>query len=185
MSHLNSSSVAAECPLSFLKRNPILSNSLFVDCDHNLDEVSTIIAPILKAQDRCQLTTHYIQAVTTGRTAFLATNLAEPSTTFVTEIASSWLIGRSQVCAIAVENDAVSRRHAVICHYPHDGFYITDAGSKNGTRINQRRLDPLERRLLRDGDLIQLGNLKVEFFATVRNQPIQAPQLSASEATFY
>ncbi|HHP7246309.1 MAG TPA: FHA domain-containing protein [Elainellaceae cyanobacterium] len=170
MSNLNFSDTSASCPLSFLEQNPAISDSLFADCNHNLAEVTTIIEPVLKAHQRCQITSFYIQAVTTGRTAFLATNMPDGPDVQATDVASSWLIGRSSTCAVTVLNRSVSRRHAVIGHHSSIGFYVTDVGSSNGTWVNRRKLAPMERRSLQDGDLLQLGSLKAEFFIASRQQ---------------
>ncbi|MEB3355641.1 MAG: FHA domain-containing protein [Synechococcales bacterium] len=134
--------------------------------------MTTIIEPVLKAHKRCQVTSFYIQAVSIGRTAFLTTNLASEDSTndiYVTSAASSWLIGRSSGCAVALGDRSASRRHAVIGHHPHDGFFIADVGSRNGTWVNRKRLSVRQRRILNDGDLLQLGNIRIEFFVVNRS----------------
>jgi pSer/pThr/pTyr-binding forkhead associated (FHA) protein len=170
MSNLKFSNSSSGCPLTFLERNPAISDSLFADCNHSLAEVTTVIEPVLKAYQRCQVTSFYIQAVTTGRTAFLATNLPDEQEVQAVDVASSWLVGRSSTCAITVLNRSVSRRHAVIGHHTSVGFYVTDVGSSNGTWVNRRKLAPMERRALQDGDLLQFGSLKVEFFIAMHQQ---------------
>jgi len=54
----------------------------------------------------------------------------------------------------------VSRLHAAMT-YEHAGemIHIYDLGSANGTFINDRRLHPTERRVLRNGDELRLGRL--------------------------
>lgn len=180
MSHPNSSSISSICPQRFLKQNPALSHSLFSECNYNLDEVTNIIEPLFEASRRCQLTAFYVQAVTTGRTAFLATNLNPDQEMQITKNASGWLLGRDRTCAILIPSCNVSRRHAVISH-DQKNFYITDIGSKNGTLVNHRRLCPNERQLLRDGDLIELGNLKAEFFVSKRDDDVN----QLIDATFH
>lgn len=165
MPHSNSSRVS-DSPLSLLEQSR-LSNFL---ADYNLEpeEVTTLVEPVLRAKQRCQKSSFYIQAVTTGRISFLASNLTGVREMQVTEAASHWLIGRSPTCAIAIANSQLSRRHAVI-GYSAEGFYITDVGSSNGTWVNKRKLSAMERQLLQDGDVIRLGSLRVEFFALTRN----------------
>ncbi len=162
--HPESSSRSNLRTISFLKQNPSVSHSLLTEYDHNLDKIKTLIEPVLYAFKRCELTCFYIQALTTGRTTFLTTNLAQVKGLQVTAIATNWLIGRSRSCAISIPNFSVSRCHAVIGYYPNSGFYITDIGSTNGIRVNHRKLTSLERAPLEDGDLIELGSVKLEFF---------------------
>jgi len=54
----------------------------------------------------------------------------------------------------------VSRKHALL---ERDGRYIalTDLRSTNGTCLNGSLLFPLQRRILRDGDEVQLGKLRL------------------------
>ncbi|MBW4691007.1 MAG: FHA domain-containing protein [Lyngbya sp. HA4199-MV5] len=102
--------------------------------------------------------------MTTGRTAFLTTNLPDNRATHVTSVGTSWLVGRSTNCAISINNASISRCHAVIGHCPDRGFYIMDVGSSNGTFVNCRRLAALEQRFLNDGDLVELSHTRMEFF---------------------
>ena len=63
-------------------------------------------------------------------------------------------IGRAD-CDIELNDPGVSRRHAVL-RQVDDGLAIEDLGSKNGTFVNDRRIDGLER--LRAGDRVRFGN---------------------------
>ena len=172
--HPNFSNPCSQQTITFLQQNPSLSKSLLAACDHNFDKVTTLIEPLLQAPKRARIASHYIQAIVSvsgnspqeARTTFLATNLSQNQSIQVTAIASSWLIGRNTICAIFIPNSSVSRRHAVIGYCFGSGFYITDIGSTNGSRVNHNKLIPLERCLLRDGDLIQLGSIKLEFFVS-------------------
>lgn len=150
--------------LTFLEQNPGISQSLIAELGDNIHRVITFIEPILDAPERCEISAHYIQAVTAGRTAFLTTNLPDVRSTNVTEAATTWLIGRSNTCAIAILDKCVSRCHAVIGHHPNQGFYIMDIGSSNGTFVNRSRLVPLEQRFLNDGDLLEFSKIRTEFF---------------------
>lgn len=170
MSYLDSLSLPPCPPVNFLKQNPFLSDLLLADCNYDFAEVTALIEPLLTAPKRCQRTGLYIQAVTTGYTAFLATNLIECRIAEITPVSSSWLMGRSAACAIPLPHSSVSRRHAVIGHHPLNGFYIADLGSLNGTQVNHRRIASTERVLLQDGDLIQFGSLQIEFFLTRRSK---------------
>jgi hypothetical protein len=54
----------------------------------------------------------------------------------------------------------VSRRHAVL---EKDGrrITVTDLHSTNGTRLNGTALYPMQRRIIRNGDELQVGNLRL------------------------
>lgn len=65
----------------------------------------------------------------------------------------STVLGRVADCDIPVEDEAVSRRHAVI-RKVEQGYVLTDLGSTNGTCVNERRVvdHPLQRE-----DRIRIG----------------------------
>lgn len=65
-------------------------------------------------------------------------------------------IGRNSACDIVIDDPTVSRRHALLYNVGGQWF-LCDAGSQNGTRVNDRRIAsgvPCE---LSDGDVIFLG----------------------------
>ncbi|MEJ7734301.1 MAG: GGDEF domain-containing protein [Polyangiaceae bacterium] len=63
-------------------------------------------------------------------------------------------IGRSREMEIRIEDDGVSRNHAVIEPDPAGGWVISDLGSSNGTRVQGEKV---ARKRLHDGDVIHLG----------------------------
>ena len=70
-----------------------------------------------------------------------------------------WVLGRSPSCPLVLAHDTVSRQHAQLRRLPDDRFEVLDLGSTNGTRVNGWRV---ERAVLRPGDVLQLGELRVE-----------------------
>jgi hypothetical protein len=60
------------------------------------------------------------------------------------------------------EGDYVSRRHARITK-GRAGYFVTDLGSSNGTRVNGQSLVPHRARLLRNGDQIKVGLVVIQF----------------------
>ena len=69
-------------------------------------------------------------------------------------------LGRHPESEISLDDITVSRRHAEIERTP-DGYVVSDAGSLNGTYVNQERVD---RMVLRHGDELQIGKFRLVFF---------------------
>ena len=67
------------------------------------------------------------------------------------------VIGRSPDCAIALDAESVSRRHARVVAAPSGGYLVEDMGSTNGTFINDEELS--SRRKLKNGDFIKVGGV--------------------------
>lgn len=68
-------------------------------------------------------------------------------------------IGRLPTCSLVIEDDTISREHAVVVRRSPD-WWILDQGSTNGTRINGTRT--AESRLA-NGDNIELGDVRLVF----------------------
>jgi adenylate cyclase len=74
---------------------------------------------------------------------------------------SSWKLGRGSQCAIVLEDNLVSRTHAMIQRVDYTEYILNDMGSRNGSFVNERRLStPVP---LRDGDQVRLGNAQMVF----------------------
>jgi len=69
-------------------------------------------------------------------------------------------LGRHPDSEISLDDITVSRRHAEIERTP-EGHVVSDAGSLNGTYVNQERI---ERMLLRHGDELQIGKFRLVYF---------------------
>jgi pSer/pThr/pTyr-binding forkhead associated (FHA) protein len=69
-------------------------------------------------------------------------------------------LGRHPDSEISLDDITVSRRHAEIERTP-EGHVVRDAGSLNGTYVNQERID---RTVLRHGDELQIGKFRLVFF---------------------
>ena len=70
-------------------------------------------------------------------------------------------IGRHPESDIFLDDVTVSRRHALVRRVG-DEFHVTDAGSLNGTYVNQSRV---ESTVLSDGDEVQIGKFKLVYLA--------------------
>ncbi len=69
-------------------------------------------------------------------------------------------LGRSKDSDIRLTNSSVHRRHAMIQMDADGSFSIHDLGTKNGVFVNG---DRCSQRTLNDGDLIELGEVKLRF----------------------
>ncbi|MCC7251580.1 FHA domain-containing protein [Hyphomicrobium sp.] len=72
-------------------------------------------------------------------------------------------VGRHRDNDICLQNDSISRRHAVL-HYNADTrrFVITDLGGGNGVIVNRTKYKSRE---LNDGDMVELGEVRLRFRA--------------------
>ncbi len=73
---------------------------------------------------------------------------------------SGAVLGRSRECDIVLDDAGVSRRHAQISP-TEDGWVLSDLGSTNGVRVNDRALRGTHE--LRLGDRIELGATELVF----------------------
>ena len=71
-------------------------------------------------------------------------------------------IGRSPENDIFLDDDTVSRKHAVLVQ-SNGEFRIEDLGSLNGTFVNRRRIDSATR--LQSGDEVQIGKYRLSFIS--------------------
>jgi len=71
------------------------------------------------------------------------------------------MIGRGKDAAIQVDDEAASRRHAVLEAHGVQ-LVLRDLGSTNGTLVNER---PIREHVLQDGDCIQIGTTLLKFLA--------------------
>lgn len=68
------------------------------------------------------------------------------------------LIGRAEECDIRPLSEEVSRRHCAVIVGPAD-VWVQDLGSRNGTFLNDQRIEAKTK--LADGDLIRVGSLEL------------------------
>lgn len=88
-------------------------------------------------------------------------------------LAGGAILGRSPECEIVLAHASVSRQHARIAR-DGDDWVLADLGSRNGTRLNGRRI---ERARLADSDELELGEvrLKLELAASPRPEESAVP----------
>jgi adenylate cyclase len=86
--------------------------------------------------------------------------------------ANSWTIGRSPDNAFVIEDDAMSRRHALIQQMQPGKFYLIDLGSRNGSSLNGRRITTSVE--LHDEDSILCGETTLVFHNPMGESVAQA-----------
>lgn len=71
-------------------------------------------------------------------------------------LADGIIFGRRDDCEVVIDDDRISGQHFQI--YITDGLaYIEDLDSVNKTYINGQFIDPLRKRLLKEGDIVSVG----------------------------
>lgn len=78
-------------------------------------------------------------------------------------------IGRSPKSRVVLDDPAISRRHAVLMVYEEGNCEVGDAASRNGVRVNGRRLAPVAP--LKPGDVLQIGDFRLLFTDTSEPYP--------------
>jgi phosphoserine phosphatase RsbU/P len=71
-----------------------------------------------------------------------------------------WVMGRSPECDLVLDVAAVSRRHVILTR-ENGQFFVQDLGSRNGTYINNQRVN--DRGPLRNGDRMLICDILFEF----------------------
>ncbi len=75
-------------------------------------------------------------------------------------VADRTIVGRHPLCQVVLESGVVSRHHAQILE-SHGTFYVEDLRSRNGTFVNEHKIEG--RTELKDGDQIRLCDIVLQF----------------------
>src|SRR2546425_5686794 len=86
-------------------------------------------------------------------------------------------IGRASGNDLVLKDLNVSRSHAAIARRP-DGVYVLDAGGKNGTFVNDRRISEPTR--LGPGDRVRLGSTLLIFNGTTASSDRKSERPNSS-----
>lgn len=69
---------------------------------------------------------------------------------------SELVLGRSKTLTHRLNDPSISRKHLEFVHHEHDNsVHVVDMESRNGARINDKRLFHTQE--LQDGDIVQVG----------------------------
>jgi pSer/pThr/pTyr-binding forkhead associated (FHA) protein len=87
----------------------------------------------------------------------------------------SFVIGRGSDCSLRAASDAISRRHCEIAQTP-DGPLVRDLGSRNGTFVNDERVEG--DRKLENGDRLRVGPLEFRFEFDAEIAKVKQPKMA-------
>src|SRR4029077_17889484 len=68
-------------------------------------------------------------------------------------------IGRGLDCDVILADPLASRVHAILV-YEDGGWWVRDSGSRNGTYVNNQKIDEAR---LADGSVLKVGSTEFEF----------------------
>ncbi len=89
---------------------------------------------------------------------------------------SKFFIGRAEDCQLRPKSDLISRHHCVIL-VETDLLAIRDLGSRNGTYVNDERVQG--ERALRAGDRLKVGPLEFEIHLAETPAPTRRPPVTS------
>ena len=75
------------------------------------------------------------------------------------------LLGRTVNTDITVNDHSVSKVHLELRKVPDGDWLVHDRNSSNGTRLNEKLLSPGRDYVLKSGDLVQVGRVRLVFLA--------------------
>lgn len=122
------------------------------------------VDPLMDAPGVADDTTVDLGGIQTG-TALLVIRGGEDEGAYFVLSSSVTTIGRHADSDIALDDITVSRRHSEV-HHSGGKYIVSDAGSLNGTYVNQRRIDVVE---LRQGDELQVGKYRLVFLESAED----------------
>ncbi len=91
------------------------------------------------------------------------------------------VIGRSKRSDVVLEDETVSKSHAVLTRYDDGSWTISDAGSTNGVRVNGKKV---RIRALKESDVITVGTVEMTLQPISRMQEKRLAQLRTKASSF-
>ena len=88
-----------------------------------------------------------------------------------------YILGRSELSDIVIDNRFVSKHHALLVK-SDNGLLLADMKSRNGTFVNSKRI---ESRVLRNNDVIALGDYRIKVICPPGLGASAAPQRALAE----
>ena len=99
---------------------------------------------------------------TTPRMVFVDTAAGGPAAGEIVPVAATTTIGRAEDNGVVIEDEFISAHHAIL-RRERGAWWLSDAGSTNGTWANDRKVErPV---VVKAGDTLRFGRLRVRFEA--------------------
>ncbi|MBQ7177938.1 MAG: FHA domain-containing protein [Victivallales bacterium] len=76
---------------------------------------------------------------------------------------SLYTVGRNDSADICIPEPTISGHHCSLTLLEDGTYSLKDEGSTNGTRLNNQKLEPQQPMVLKDSDLIPVGNVEILF----------------------
>ena len=92
------------------------------------------------------------------------------------------VIGRSKNCDVSIDFPTVSRNHAVLTRYDDGSWTIADVGSKDGIRVNRRRV---QISALSPKDKISIGGVEMQLQPITDKQEAKQAQLRTKASSVW
>ena len=87
------------------------------------------------------------------------------------------LIGRSDMSDVVIDHQYISKHHAILV-WADNEVMLLDLKSRNGTYVNSKRV---ERQILRDNDVLTLGDYRIKVVLPVSAENALAAKLAAAD----
>ena len=73
-----------------------------------------------------------------------------------------WVAGRDSNCELPIDSPHISRKHFELAR-TKEGFFLTDLGSSNGTKLNGNKIPPHEPTQINSGDELEIKGIVLTF----------------------
>lgn len=189
----------APAPATAAEAQLFENNELPVDSETAdiISNSASISSPSQSSQDRIEPAPDNnndpagnLDATAVGVTTLIAYLKIQNNKTRTEEIlkleGNMWTAGRHPSCEIIIKDSAISRKHFDLTRTP-EGYFVTDYGSSNGTKINGEKIPPETQCKLVSGDVITVRHIEIIFEihdSSFENKLSGLPQISEQSMVY-
>ena len=151
------------------KTDPLREIQVFPQAHTPIPEVPANAVPSVKSKDFAQKPADSggnLDATSVGISSLVAhlrivNNKLKTEDVFKLE-GHAWSVGRHPSSEVVINDPVVSRKHLEITRTA-EGFFVTDNGSSNGSKLNGEPLTPMSAHKLSSGDVLTVRHLEMIF----------------------